>query len=231
MDIRKKHTQKTYSVIHNLYTEDFEKNYENFHLIDDLLKLIKLHKLQKYPVVDLGSGPGTAIDYILKREHSLSSIIGVDFEKNFYERMKKKYLKFNRVKVVHEEMLDYVARQKNNSIGSYIASYSLIHIPDLEIDELFLFISRSLVKKGLFLFSCYRGLKKGLEQEPYQIYRDTRLHYDEILLLYMNYFTENELRERLSQARLEIIKMEIFSPSSEKGAFPHKQIWVIAEKI
>ena len=94
MDIRKKHTQKTYSVIHHLYTDDFEKNYENFHLVDDLLNLVKHHKLQKYPVIDLGSGPGRVINYILKKDHKLTSIIGVDFEKNFYERMKKKYQSF-----------------------------------------------------------------------------------------------------------------------------------------
>jgi len=231
MDIRKKHTQKTYSVIHHLYTEDFEKNYENFHLIDEFLKLIKLHKLQKYPLVDLGSGPGNVTDYILNKKNTISSIVAVDFERNFYEKLKIKYQKFNQVKVVHEDILDFTAKQKNNSIGAYIASYSLIHIPDLEIDELFLFINRSLAKKGLFLFSCYRGTKKELEQVSYQVYRDTRLQHDETLLLYMNYFSEDELRDRLLKARLEIIKMEILSPSSGKGAFPHKQIWVIAEKV
>ena len=231
MDIRKKHTQKTYSVIHNLYTEDFGKNYENFHFVDDLLKLIKLPKLQKYPIVDLGTGPGNVVDYILKKEESLSSIIAVDFEKNFYEKLKKKYLKVNNVKVVHEDMLEFTARQTNNSVGAYIASYSLIHIPDFEIDELFLFINRSLVEKGLFLFSCYRGTDKKLEQEPYQVFRDTRLQHEGILLIYMNYFTEHELRERLRKAGMDILKMEIFPPSSKRGDFPNKQIWVIAEKI
>src|SRR3989338_11059394 len=99
MDIRKKHTQKTYSVIHHLYTEDFEKDYENFHLIDNLLDLLKHHKLQKYPVVDLGSGPGRVIDYILKKDRKLASIIAVDFEKNFCEKMKNKYQNLNKVKV------------------------------------------------------------------------------------------------------------------------------------
>ncbi|OGK22143.1 hypothetical protein A3C98_01845 [Candidatus Roizmanbacteria bacterium RIFCSPHIGHO2_02_FULL_37_15] len=231
MDIRKKHTQKTYSAIHHLYTEDFEKDYENFYFIDDLLKLVKLHRLQKHPLVDLGTGPGNVIDYILKKENKFASIIGVDFEKNFTDRLRVKYQKLDKIKVVHEDMLEFTARQKHNSIGTYIASYSLIHIPDFEIDELFLFIQRSLVKRGLFLFSCYRGNRKMLEQEPYQLYRDTRLRHEEILLLYMNYFTEQELKERLLRVGLDIIKLEILSPPSGKSAFPHKQIWVIAEKV
>lgn len=231
MDIRKKHTQHTYSKIHHIYTEDFEKDYGNFHLIDDLLDLFRHHRLQKFPLVDLGSGPGRVIDYILKKDHKLTSIVGVDFEKNFYERMKKKYQDFDKVKIFHEDMLDFTARQKNNSIGSYIASYSLIHLPDPEIDELFLFISRSLVKRGLFLFSCYRGTRKELEQQPYQVKKDYRLNHREILLVYMNYFTENELSERLKKAGLEIIKTEILSPALQKGIFPHKQIWIIAEKL
>lgn len=231
MDIRKKHTQKTYSVIHNLYTEDFEKNYENFHFVDDLFKLLKLHKLQRYPIVDLGTGPGNVVDYILKKEHPVSPIIAVDFEKNFYEKLKKKYLKLDKVKVVHEDMLEFTARQKSNSIGAYIASYSLIHIPDLEIDKLFLFINRSLVKNGFFLFSCYRGTEKGLEQEPYQVYRDTRLHHAEVLLTYMNYFSEKELRDKLRKAGMDILKMEIFPSSGKLFDFPYKKIWLIAEKI
>src|SRR3989344_8667956 len=228
MDIRKKHTQKTYSVIHHLYTEDFEKNYENFHLIDEFLKLIKLHKLQKYPLVDLGSGPGNVTDYILNKKNTISSIVAVDFERNFYEKLKIKYQKFNQVKVVHEDILDFTAKQKNNSIGAYIASYSLIHIPDLEIDELFLFINRSLAKNGLFLFSCYRGTEKGLEQEPYQVYRDTRLHHSETLLIYMNYFSEKELRNKLRKAGMDILKMEIFPSSGKLFDFSYKKIWLIA---
>src|SRR3989344_6703173 len=101
-------------------------------------------------------------------------------------------------------MLDFTARQKTNSIGTYIASYSLIHLPDPEIDELFLFISRSLVKRGLFLLSCYRGTRKELEQDPYQLNKDFRLNHDETLLLYMNYFSEEELRDRLKRVRMEI---------------------------
>ena len=229
--VYKKHTQKTYSVIADLYTHDFEKDYGNFHFIDQFLKLIQFHKLKQYPFVDLGTGPGTVIDYVLKRQHLLSSITGVDFGKKFCERLVKKYMKFNRIKIVCEDMVDFTARQKNNSVGSYVASYSLIHLPDLEIDELFLFIQRSLVKNGLFLFSCYRGTKKELEQERYQVIRDLRLHHDEPLMVFMNYFTESEIKRRLHNIGMEIIKMEVIAASSRLEDIPQKQIWVIAEKI
>lgn len=231
MHLYKKHTQKTYSVVADLYTHDFEKDYGNFHFIDQFLKLIKLHELERYPHVDLGTGPGTTISYILNKEHNLSSIIGVDFEKKFCDYLEKKYKTFPRIKVVHEDMVDFTSRQKKNSIGSYIACYSIIHLPDHEVDELLLFIQRSLVKKGLFIFSCFRGTKKELEQERYQVIRDLRLHHDEPLMVFMNYFTESELKRRLHNVGLEIIKMEVINPSAKIEDIPQKQIWVIAEKI
>lgn len=138
MDIRKTLTQKNYSVIAELYIEDFEKNYENFHFIDDLLKLITLHKLEEYSVVDLGSGPGTVIDYILKKGKNRSSLVAVDFNQFFCGRMNKKYIQKKNIKIVHEDIVDFTKRQKTQSIGAYIASYSIIHIPDGEIDELIL---------------------------------------------------------------------------------------------
>lgn len=231
MHLYKNHTQKTYSVISDLYTHDFEKDYGNFHFVDQFLRLIKLHTLERYPLVDLGTGPGTVISYILNKEHNLSSIIGVDFEKNFYEYLKKKYKTFNRIKIIHEDMIDFTARRKKDSVGSYIACYSIIHLPDHEVDELFLFIQRSLVKNGLFIFSCFRGTKKELEQERYQVVRDLRLHHDEPLMVFMNYFTEGELKSRLHNVGLQIIKMEVVDPSPRVEDIPKKQIWVIAEKI
>ncbi|OGK17693.1 hypothetical protein A2866_05930 [Candidatus Roizmanbacteria bacterium RIFCSPHIGHO2_01_FULL_39_8] len=231
MHLYKKHTQKTYSIISDLYTSDFEKDYGNFHFIDQFLKLIKLHKLELYPLVDLGTGPGTAINYILNKQHNLSSISGVDFEKKFCDYLKNKYKTFNRIKIIHEDMVDFTSKQKKNSVGSYIACYSIIHLPDHEIDELFMFIQRSLVKKGLFIFSCFRGTKKELEQERYQVIRDLRLHHDEPLMTFMNYFTETELKKRLYNIGFEIIKIEVVNPSSRVEDIPKKQIWVIVEKI
>lgn len=230
MDIRKKHTHKTYSVIAPLYIEDFEKNYENFHYVDDVLKLRDTRRLNHYPIVDLGSGPGTTIDYILKKSKKQTSIIAVDFNQHFCERMNRKYLMHNHVKIVCEDMASFVKDQRPSSIGIYIASYSLIHIPDWEIDELFNHIKRSLVKNGLFLFSCYKGTYKGLEQERYQVIGDSRLSHDATLLCYMNYFTEAELEERLVKSGMQIVKMETLPASKNEKDMPHEQIWVIAEK-
>ncbi|MBI4009063.1 class I SAM-dependent methyltransferase [Candidatus Roizmanbacteria bacterium] len=231
MDIRKKLTQKNYSIIAKLYTEDLERNYENFNFIDDVLQLWKLHKLQIYPIVDLGSGPGTVIDYILKQHKKIHPLIAVDFNEYFCDRMNRKYIHSKNINVVHEEMVQFVKRQKALAIGAYICSYSLIHIPENEIDQLLQSIKRSLVKNGLLLISCFKGTTKGMEQERYQVLKDSRLVYNETLLCYMNYFTEDELRKRLKKAGMEIVKMEVVSKGKKDVDIPNEQIWVIAEKL
>ncbi len=231
MDTQKKLTQKNYSIIANLYIEDFEKDYQNFHFIDDAIKLRKIHKLSHYPIVDLGSGPGTVIDYMIKKDKHIRALVAVDFNESFCHRMNHKYIHNQNVKIVCEDLVKYVAEQKPSSIGVYIASFSLIHIPDHEIDALFVSIHKTLVKGGIFVFSCHRGVKKGMEQEPYQKIQDTRLKHESVLLNYMNYFTEHELRERLRKAKLEIIKMEVIDASVKIGEFDNKKIWVIAEQI
>jgi len=70
-----------------------------------------------------------------------------------------------------------------------------------------------------------------LEQERYQVIRDLRLHHDEPLMTFMNYFTETELKKRLYNIGFEIIKIEVVNPSSRVEDIPKKQIWVIVEKI
>lgn len=230
MDIRKILTQKNYSVIAELYIKDFEKNYENFYFVDDLFKLLSIRNLKEHPIVDLGSGPGTVIDYILQKKKNLSTLIAVDFNQPFCERMNRKYIHKNNIKIVHEDIVDFTKRQKPSTVGAYIAAYSVIHIPDGEINELFSSIHKSLVKGGLVLISCFRGQKKSMERERYQVIKDIRLKYDETLLCYMNYFSETELAKRLEKIGFEIVKMEVL-PSGEKIAdIPNKQIWVIAEK-
>lgn len=231
MDIRKKHTHKTYSIITPLYIEDFEKNFENFHYIDDTLKLKDLRKLTDYPTVDLGSGPGTVIDYLLKKSKKHIPLIAVDFNQHFCERMNKKYAIHDHIKIVCEDITSFVKGERTSSIGVYLASYSLIHIPDSEIDEFLKNIQRSLVKNGLFLFSCYKGTHKGLELERYQVIGDSRLRHDSTLLCYMNYFTEFELEDRLTKVGIQIIKMETLPASKNEKDISHDQIWVIAEKI
>jgi hypothetical protein len=129
-----------------------------------------------------------------------------------------------------EDMVSYLERTKTGSVGAYIANYSIIHIPDEEIDSLFKNIQRTLTSGGLFLMSCHEGTFKGMEQEPYQQQRDERIQTDEKLAIYMNYFTEEELRERIENAGLKILSLDSFKTKSMPGEIQVPKIWILGQK-
>jgi len=205
MDERKLKTKKSYEAISNLYQQDFEKDSEGFELIDLAIELLKRKDGSNLKVVDLGSGPGNVIDYLLSHKLADARIEAVDFTDRFIEQLKAKYSDKNNIRIVNSEILDYLKAQSNSSVELFIASYSIIHIPDEEINDLFKEIFRVLVKGGVFVMSVHKGDYKGLENEPYWTQSDTRLKTTETLENYMNYFTEKELTERLAEAQFNIL--------------------------
>jgi SAM-dependent methyltransferase len=229
MDQRKQLTQKNYSGIADLYTADFGADNEHFdEFIDPLIKEIEQKGLLGQ-IIDLGSGPGNVIDYLLKFNPD-NELIAVDFTPEFCKKLKIKYQKNEKVKVVQGDFVQYVSSQPINSVVAYIASYSVIHVPDEEIGEFFKSLHSSLVVGGLFAFSVWEGEKKGMEKEPYQVQHDNRLQVQENLESYLNNFTEDELRERLSKAGFSILKSQAFAPTAAPGEFPQGKVWILAKK-
>ncbi|KKR33823.1 MAG: Methyltransferase [Candidatus Gottesmanbacteria bacterium GW2011_GWC2_39_8] len=229
MDRRKTVTIYTYSAIHNLYTEDFGKDREHFYLIDEGLKLYLERKLDKYPVIDLGSGPGTVVDFISEKCPGVS-ITALDITPEFCEKLKEKFKNNTHIEIVNQDMVDYLKNTKEESVGMIIANYSIIHIPDEEVDGLLSTIKKSLVKGGVFIMSVHEGIFKGLEQDPYQVQRDVRLRTEAKLEVYVNYFRKEELEERLKKAGFTMRKIEKFSHRRVTGEMPADKIWVVAEK-
>ena len=127
-------------------------------------------------------------------------------------------------------MLEVLKTQPNSSVAAYIANYSLIHIPDEEVDLLLSHVCRSLATGGYFMMSCHKGTYKGMEQEPYQAQKDSRLNVEDILSTYMNYFTEEELQRRIENAGFELRKMDTVEATDVPGEIPVPKIWVLAQK-
>lgn len=227
MDKRKLLTQNDYSKIYKLYSADFEKDYEHFEIIDEVIGLLSKNKLSDKPMVDLGSGPGTVSDYLYNK--GIKNITAVDFTEEFCEFLKEKY-KNKSIKVVKSDITEFVVNQITNSIASYFANFSLIHIPDEEIDPIFKSISRSLLPGGMFVMVCFKGKFKGLEKEPYQAQNDKRLSINKELSLYMNYFTETELVRRVKSAGLEVLKINSFAHNSSDVGFTNDKIWLVCQK-
>lgn len=228
MDPRKLATQFDYSQISELYAGDFGTLYENLPFFDDLIFLLKKRHLEEKPIVDLGSGPGPELDYLFK--NGLKNITAVDFVPEFCSLIKAKYRKEKSIRVVYRDLVEYVKKLSSLSVACFIANFSLIHIPDEEIDSLFSHLARTLTWNGLFFASFHEGTFKGMEVEPYLTGKDPRMITVDKLENYMNYFTEKELRERLKGAGFKIKKLEITQPILKPGEIDVKKIWVMAEK-
>lgn len=226
IDNRKLQTQRDYSIISQMYRDDFGTDYEHFELIDEVIRRLRDSNLTDRPVIDLGSGSGVVSDYLV--EKGVKHIRAVDITPEFCKMISSKYKE--KIDVDCEDMISYLERTKSESIGAYIANYSIIHIPDEEIDSLFKNIQRTLDSGGLFLMSCQKGTFKGMEQEPYQQQKDKRIQTDEKLELYMNYFLEEELKDRIENVGLKLLFINTFEPKIVPGGISSSKIWILGQK-
>jgi SAM-dependent methyltransferase len=225
---RKTKTQKNYSAIAPLYTQDFERDWENFELIKEAIDLIEPYRKPIHKIVDLGSGPGNVVDYLLGE--GIENIEAVDITDEFINYLSEKYHNRPEISVVHADMVVHVAGLTNESIALFTAGYSIIHIPDEELDRLFQNMYRSLIPHGIAVMSLYKGTEKKMETNPYFIKQDKRLTSHDPIESYMNYLTEKELRERLLHAGFSIHKLIICPNSQTPGDFSADIMWVIAIK-
>jgi SAM-dependent methyltransferase len=226
-DSRKLTTQKDYSIISKMYADDFGADRDHFDFIDDAITDLRNNYIDKFPVVDLGCGSGVVTDYLI--EKGLKNIIAIDITPEFCEMVHQNHQ--DKVEIILGDITDIVHRQVTSSIGAYFASFSIIHIPNEEIEELFMDISRTLVNSGLFIMACHKGTFKGMEQEPYQTQNDPRLKEKRKLKAYMNYFTEKEITNLIEKTGMKIIRMETFEAKPVPGEFPVPKIWLLAQKI
>jgi len=230
MDERKQKTRLNYNVIAPLYTQDFEKDNVGSDLIQEALQILRKQNLSDIKIVDLGTGPGNAIDYLIDNNLLNSFIEGVDFSDTFIEFLKKKYFNKANIKITNSEIVEYINDQIDNTVNMFIANFSIIHIPDEQIDSLFNDIHRVLKNTGLFIMSVHKGTYKGLEEEPYKTLKDSRLKTQGTLQTYMNYFTEDELIQRLSEVGFKIIKIKTIKPVYVDGEMPCDKIWIVVQK-
>lgn len=229
MDKKREKTKETYDAIAQLYTEDFGRDKEHFDIFIDRL-IRDLNTLDKTKmVIDLGSGPGNVIDYLLSHKVK-NPITGVELSDAFTEKLRAKYERNPQVRIIHGDMTKYIESLPDASVAVYIANYSIIHIPDDEIDGLFRELQRTLLPGGFLTFSVWGGLEKGMQPQPYQAQKDPRFNFPRKLESYLNNFTEEELKRRLSSAHLKIKTIRSFITPPVRGEFNQPKVWVYAVK-
>ncbi len=228
VDDRMLSTQRNYAAIVRPYTEDFGDDHRHLEdFIDPMLSIIAGINLDG-PFIDLGSGPGNVVDYLLKKKVS-SDIIAVDFVEGFCQNLSEKYKPSSNVRVVNDNFVEFIAKQSDNSVAAYTAGFSIIHIPKEKIDPLFTDITRTLKPGGLFFFSVYEGMDKGMVPEPYQEDKDSRLDVTERLEAYMNNFQSNELNERLESVGMKKVKLMVVN-DGKPGEYSNSKIFGLFQK-
>ena len=230
VDGRMLSTRRNYAAIVGLYTEDFGNDHR--HLVDFLDPMLTIVNGQNLsgPMIDLGSGPGNVVDYLLLKKGITSDIFAVDFVSGFCRSLSEKYKNNPNVKVVNEEFVEFIAKQPNDSVVAYTAGFSIIHIPDDKIDDLFRDITRTLKPGGLFFFSVYEGNDKGMAPEPYQEDKDPRLDViSERLEAYMNNFQSSELGKRLERVGMKKVKL-VVANDGKPGEYSNSKIFGLFQK-
>ncbi len=225
MDERKLITKQDYEEIAEIYNSDFGNENDNYEVVNKAITLLKQSNLAESKVVDLGSGPGNLAEYLIN--HGLKNITLVELTLKFSQMLRNK---FNDADIRQQDITDFVKSCNNDSISGFFAGYSIIHIPDEEVDLLFSEMYRSLVPGGVFFMSCHKGTFKGIEDEPYQIQNDHRLKVEKKLQIYSNYFTEDELETRLKKAGFKNIRLYTFKHQMSAGDIDVPKILLYAQK-
>src|SRR5688572_29067405 len=115
-----------YDSVADDYTKHFLNELEKKHFDRLLLSAFTHETLSKGKLIDLGCGPGQATGFI--HDCGLTDIMGVDISINMILNAKKHYPK---LEFQVGDILDL--HFEDNSFGSAIALYSMIHF---DVDEL-----------------------------------------------------------------------------------------------
>lgn len=231
----KSQTRTDYSKIAKLYIAASEEDKKpHFELIDQLVDHLRSKKLLLLNTIDLGSGPGTITNYLIKR--GLWQVVAVDITPEFCDYIRERYrdsAPMSYVSVIEGDMVEIVReliQTHKNRIAAVTAGFSIIHIPDKEVDGLLSDIYTILVPEGMFYISTYEGKHKGMEIEPAVISHTTQQKIRERFEVYMNYFTQKELEQRLNKVGFEIIESKLHEPDVLPGEIPVAKLEILAQK-
>jgi SAM-dependent methyltransferase len=228
MDPRIHKTKIAYEAVADIFRADVEGMQFPDSAISAFIKICTERNLCQHRIVDLGSGPGTFIDHLLPA--GITCIDAVDLVDSFIDHLRNKYVQYPGVRIIREDMIDYMTKQQDDTLGGIAATFSIVHIPEEFVNPLFAHMYRVLVPGGLVLLACHEGTTKGMEKELYQAQHDTRITSEVSLSCYMNYFTLEELEQSLKHAGFSVVHTLCIPSNGRPGDVEGNHLWVLAEK-
>lgn len=215
IDIRES-VKNVYDMIAENYSKDFGVFIEDLDIYQEFAN--NLSKNAK--ILDLGAGPGRTYSYYKKLGYDY---IGLDFSKKMRDCAYQIHGHFS---YVVDDMVNIKKCFANESIDAVFAVYSLFHLPNEDLRKLFFDIYDILKINGIFLFTYQIGNGEEMADEPYL--KEKGKH-----IMYMNYKSDEEIKELLDSCQFEIIfrkeKVETSEYSINNNAITTE--FVIAKKI
>lgn len=194
------------------YAETYYNELQYKHLDRILLSAFYAENNHKGLMLDLGCGPGQTTAFM----HNLgkSDIIGIDISDGIIAKAKElnPQIEFRQGNILN---LDY----ENDSIGSMIGFYSIVHFTLEHIRSAFREIHRVLQNEGEFLFSFHIGSET--------VHRNTFLEQEVNINFY--FFQIEDILPIVLQEHFTVIDSLIREPYSEHE-YPSKRAYVWVRK-
>jgi ubiquinone/menaquinone biosynthesis C-methylase UbiE len=170
------------------YADKFIDELSHKHLDRILLRSFALENIHRGKIIDLGCGPGQTTRFL--SECGITPLVGTDLSPAMIDAAKQCNPQ------LHFETADMLAlNYSDNTFGSAVAFYSIVHFSPLQVKTAFMEIKRVLIKGGQFLFSFHVG------KEP--------VHLDEFLDQQVNidfcFFEVSQILNLLKEADLKLI--------------------------
>jgi ubiquinone/menaquinone biosynthesis C-methylase UbiE len=194
------------------YAHKFIDELNHKHLDQILLKHFVDENINNGRSIDLGCGPGQTTKFIFDQE--LTDIVGIDIS----EEMIKVAKEIN--PHLHFETGDILKlHYRDNTFGSAIAFYSIVHFDEEQMRLAFKEVKRVLKREGQFLFSFHVG--------------EEVVHLDDFLEQKVNidfyFFETSRIIELITETGFTIIDVIERQPYKEVE-YPSKRAYVWVKK-
>lgn len=148
--------------------------------------------LDSAKILDLGAGTGRTYSYFNAKGYQY---MGLDF----LEEMKNiAYRIHGEFSYIIDDMINVKRHFTNGSLDAVFAVYSLFHLPNNELKQLFSNIYDILKINGIFLFTYQIGQGEEMVDEPYLKEKGKKV-------LYMSYQSNEDIKNLLNQFYFEEI--------------------------
>lgn len=185
---KRESVKKDYDLIASQYSRDFGNYIEDLDVY---------HEFEKYldkdsTILDLGAGSGRTYSYFKEKGYKY---IGLDFSQKMQEYA---YLLHGNFSYINDDMVNLKDYFSSNSIDAIFAVYSLFHLPNNDLKNLFANAYDVLKDNGIFLFTYQVGLGEEMTDEPYLEDKGKNV-------VYMNYQTDEEIKNYLEQFSFKLV--------------------------